>query len=231
MLRKIPLLLSFLILFPIVSCEEVGLTTEQVIAGLKDALRVGTENSVLTANKTDGYFNNLIQPGIKILFPQEAQFVQAAVSALPIIGQPLVDEFVLSLNRAAENAASQAKPIFLNAIVGITIEDAFSILKGSDDAATQYLKSKTFNQLKNAFKPDIENSLESVGANDAWNAIISKYNSLPLSEPVTTDLPEYTTTKALDGLFILVADEELKIRKDPAARITDILQTVFGEQD
>lgn len=231
MFKKLPLILSFLVLLPIVSCEEIGLTAEQVIAGLKEALTVGTENSVTSVNKIDGYFNNIARPGIKILFPEEAQIVEDVVSSIPLIGQPLVDNFVLNLNRAAEDAASFAKPIFINAITSITIEDAFGILKGTDDAATQYLKSKTFNELKNAFKPSIENSLESAGANDAWNEVISKYNSLPGSEPVTTDLPEYATTKALDGLFVLVADEELKIRNDPAARVSEILQTVFGEED
>jgi len=230
-MKKFIIIISLVFMLPIISCEEAGLTQEQVIAGLKEALNVGTDNSVAIANKNNGYYANPIRPGIKILFPEDALFVQTVVSAIPLIGQPLVDDLILNLNRAAENAAVKAKPIFLNAITGITIEDGFAILKGADDAATQYLKSKTYNALKTAFKPDIENSLNAVGATTAWDAVITKYNTIPGSQQVNTDLPEYTTGKALDGLFVLVADEEFKIRKDPAARVTDILQTVFGELD
>jgi hypothetical protein len=210
------------------SCQkDSGLTTEQIIEGLKEALRVGTENSVTSANQTDGYFGNQF---IKIPFPEDAQFVETAVSAVPLVGQGLVDDLILKLNRAAENAADKAKPILLNAITNITFADAMNILNGADDAATAYLKTNTYNELKAAFMPDISTSLNSVGASSAWTSVTSAYNNLPLHDPVNTDLPDYTTGKALDGLFVLVAQEEAKIRKDPAARVTDILQTVFGKQ-
>jgi hypothetical protein len=207
------------------SCQK-ELTNDQIIEGLKEALRVGSENSVASANKTDGYFANL---AIKIAFPEDAAFVESAVAAIPLIGQGLVDDVVLKINRAAEDAADEAKPILIDAITNITISDALNILNGANDAATQYLKTNTYTQLKAAFKPDISNSLNSVGAAQAWTAVTDKYNAIPFHEPVNTDLPDYTTGKALDGLFVLVAQEEAKIRTDPAARVTDILKTVFGQ--
>lgn len=209
------------------SCEqENGLTDEQIIEGLKEALKVGTDNSSNQAHQTDGYFGNL---NIKIPFPQEAQFVETAVSAIPLIGQPLVDDLILKINRAAEDAADEAKPIFINAIMNMTFTDALNILNGADDAATQFLKTNTYTPLKEAFKPDINASLTSVGAAQVWTDVTTAYNTyIPSPQPINTDLADYTTGKALDGLFYLVAIEEGKIRKDPAARISDILQTVFG---
>jgi hypothetical protein len=218
--------LFFVALFVIstLSCEEeTALTDEQIVAGLKEALRVGTENSVASANQTDGYFANL---AIKILFPEDAAFVKTALDAIGL--STITDELVLKLNRAAEDAADEAKPIFLDAITNMTILDALTILNGSNEAATQYLRANTYEQLKAAFKPDIENSLNSVGASQAWTTVTDAYNLVPGHQPVNTDLADYTTGKALDGLFILVAKEEEKIRLDPAARINEILQQVFG---
>lgn len=206
------------------SCqEENALTDEQIVAGLKEALKVGTENSVNSAHQTDGYFANL---AIKILFPEDAAFVKTALDAIGL--SAITDELVLKLNRAAEDAADKAKPIFIDAITNMTILDALTILNGNNDAATQYLKANTYEQLKAAFKPDIENSLNSVGAAQAWTTVIDAYNTIPLHQTVNTDLADYTTGKALDGLFVLVAKEEEKIRTDPAARINEILQQVFG---
>ena len=197
----------------------------QIISGLKEALQVGTNNSVLKANKTNGYFGD---NRIKIPFPKEADFVQKAVKSVPDVGPKLVDTLVLKLNRAAEKASVKAKPIFIDAITKMNISDGISILKGKNDAATQYLKKNTYNQLVAAFKPDIQKSLEDVGAQKVWQEIISKYNKIPFHKKINTDLAQYTTEKALDGLFVLIADEEAKIRKDPAAQVTDLLKSVFG---
>jgi hypothetical protein len=227
-MKALKYFLAMLILGISFSCQkDSGLTTEQIIEGLKEALRVGTENSVTSANQTDGYFGNL---EIKIPFPQDAQFVETAVAAIPVVGQTLIDQLILKVNRAAEDAADEAKHILLDAIVNITIEDAVNILNGADDAATQYLKTHTYDQLKAAFKPNINTSLNSVGAAQAWTSVTDAYNALPVHDPVNTDLADYATGKALDGLFVLVAKEEAKIRKDPGARVTDILKTVFGGQ-
>jgi hypothetical protein len=206
------------------SCQK-ELTDNEIVEGLKEALRVGTQNSVASANQTDGYLGNL---NIKIPFPEEAQFVATALSTIG--AQSLVDDLVLKINRAAEDAADEAKPIFINAITNITFADAMAILNGADDAATQYLKTNTFSELKAVFKPDINNSLTSVGAAQAWTTVTDAYNAIPFHQTVNTDLADYSTGKALDGLFYLVAEEETKIRKDPAARVTDILQRVFGDQ-
>lgn len=202
-----------------------GLTDSEIVEGLKDALIVGTTNSVLNANAKDGYFGNSL---IKIPFPPEAKFVMDAVAVVPG-GQIVIDEFVLKVNRAAENAAIKAKPIFINAITGMTITDAVNILKGSDNAATTYLQNNTSGQLKTAFRPDIQKSLEDVGAQQAWKAVTDIYNLNPFAKPVNTDLADYTTQRSLDGLFTLVAGEETKIRKDPAARVDEVLKKVFDQ--
>ncbi|MEI6766993.1 MAG: DUF4197 domain-containing protein [Bacteroidota bacterium] len=211
------------------SCQkDTGLTNEQIVAGLKEALKVGATNSTTQAHATDGYFLNSL---IKIPWPQDAEFVKVAVSAIPIIGQPLVDELVLKVNRAAEDAADKALPIFVDAITNINFSDALGILNGADDAATQYLKTNTSAGLKTAFKPNIQTSLTSVGAQQAWNNVTSTYNStIPSPQPINTDLADYTTGKAIDGLFVLVAKEEYKIRTDINARVSDILKQVFGNK-
>jgi hypothetical protein len=212
------------------SCEEITnitnnttLTDAEITQGLKEALRVGTDTSTANAHKTDGYFKNV---KIKIPFPPEAQYAETTLRS--VLGNSLVDEFVLKLNRAAEDAADDAKSIFINALTNMTIDDALNILKGSNNAATNYLRLKTFDSLRIIFKPQINGSLSSVGASQAWSSLTSTYNNIPFVTPINTDLSDYTTTKALDGLFILIADEELKIRTDPVARVTDILKKVFG---
>lgn len=224
-MKTLKILTVLALVFSFFSCNKSELSADEVIQGLKEALKVGTENSVNVADKTDGYFANAL---IKIVFPEEAQVVADVVSAIPIIGQGYIDQVVLKMNRAAENAADKAKPIFIDAILGINFTDAMSILQGPDDAATQYLKSATSAQLKTAFKPDIQTSLDQVGASSAWETVMTTYNSIQPGQPVNTDLADYTTGKAIDGLFVLLGQEEAKIRKDPAARITDILQRVFG---
>lgn len=216
-----------------VACEELdnGLTDEEVVAGLKEALRVGSDSSVTTAHQQDGYF---LHPVNKIPFPPESNNVMTTVSNITLLGQPVgqtaVDGFILKLNRAAEDAADEALPIYLNAITNMTVVDGMNILMGADNAATEYLKTNTYSDLKTAFRPDVENSLNTVGAQAAWEDVTTMYNTVS-SNPVNTDLADYTTGKALDGLFYLISEEELKIRKDPTARVTDILVKVFGELD
>jgi hypothetical protein len=232
-MKKFRLLLLLPVLAMAMGCEglESGLSDEEVVAGLKEALQVGADSSVTSAHKSDGYFRN---PDIKIPFPADAINVANTVSNIQLLGQPVgqvaVDGFILKLNRAAEDAADEAAPIFLNAITNMTIVDGMNILLGDDDAATQYLSTNTYTSLKTAFRPDIVNSLNTVGAQDAWAEVTTLYNTVS-SNPVNTDLADYATGKALDGLFHLIAGEELLIRKDPAARVTDLLQRVFAEQD
>ena len=153
------------------------------------------------------------------------------INQVPGVGPALIDEVVLKLNRAAENAAPEAKDILLNAILNITITDAINIVNGSNDAATVYLRNATHDDIADLFQPHIENSLETVGAQTAWGTLTTNYNSVApfIGQPqVNTDLADYTTNKALDGLFHLVAEEEGKIREDPLHRVSEILEQVFG---
>lgn len=199
------------------------LTNEEVISGLRDALTVGTNNSSAFASKLDGYYKN---PALFIPFPPEAQKVKDWASKMGMNKQ--VDEFVMTLNRSAEEAAKDAAPIFVNAIKGMSIGDGFAILKGADNAATQYLKDKTTAELRLKFTPVVQNAINKVQVTKYWNPIITNYNKVPFVEKQNPDLTAYVTDRAMEGLFKLIADEELKIRKDPAARVTDILKRVFG---
>jgi hypothetical protein len=214
------------------SCETLtdslntDLTDGEIAQGLREALRVGADTSTTKAHKLNGYYNNL---KIKIPFPPEAEKAETVLRSIGLNG--MVDTFVLKINRAAEDAADDAKDIFVNAIFSMSITDALSILKGADNAASMFLKTKTFDTLKSIFKPKINTSLSAVGATQAWSSVTSTYNAIPLVTPINTDLPEYASIKALDGLFVLIAEEELKIRKDPLARVTDILRKVFGTLD
>jgi hypothetical protein len=202
--------------------DDANLTTEQIVSGLKEALTVGTQNSTTHLSTVDGFFKNA---AIKILMPEEAKKVE---STLRNVGfGNVVDKAVLSMNRAAEDASKAATPIFINAIKQMTITDALGILKGGDFAATTYFKNKTTNALTNAFKPVINKALEDVDATKHWNDVFSVYNKFS-SQPVNTDLSAYVTGKAIDGIFHEVGLEEQKIRKNPAARVTDILKRVFG---
>ncbi|UII24394.1 DUF4197 domain-containing protein [Fulvivirga maritima] len=203
-----------------------GLTTDQVVAGLKEALIKGISNGSADASKIDGYFKN---PEIKIPFPPDVQKVETKLRQIGLGDE--VDKFVKQLNRGAEDAAKEAKPIFVTAIKSMTIQDAWNILKGDDDAATQYLKRVTSSQLKEKFKPVIKNSLDKVNATKYYSSIITTYNKIPLVDDVNPDLDDYATDKAIEGLFTLVADEEKKIREDPVARTSEILKKVFAAQD
>lgn len=199
-----------------------SLSEEEVGKGLKEALEKGVEKGVEQVAKPDGYFKD---PEIKIPLPNEAQTIESKLRAA---GQDkLVDDAIESMNRAAEDAASEAKPIFMAAIKGMTIEDAMKILKGEDNAATKYLDKSTRDELTAKFEPIIRASLDKVGATKHWNTMISAYNKLPFVSKMNPDLEKYVTEKAIDGLFVQIAKEEKEIREDPAARTSDLLKKVF----
>lgn len=205
------------------SNQGEGLTNNDIISGLREALKVGTNNSTASASKLDGFYKN---PLIKIPFPREVRDVESTLRGMGMDKE--VDKFVKTLNRAAEDAAKSAAPIFLNSIQHITINDGLTILRGGNDAATQFLKATSNAALIAAFKPIVQSSLNKVKITQYWNPLMSTYNKIPLVKKVNPDLNQYVTDKAIEGLFKLIAAEELKIRKDPAARINDILKSVFG---
>jgi hypothetical protein len=244
--------LSIAILITLTSCAELAkvaetygstmpatkpLTEQDVINGLKQALTVGTDTAVKHLAKVDGYFGNNLY---KILLPPEADVIVKNASKIPG-GQKLIDNVVLSINRSAEDAAKEASPIFVNAITSMSVQDAWGILRGSDNAATDYLKKTTSTQLFNLYNPKIEASLNKpmvagISANQSWKTLTDQWNTLannPIGKmagftPVTTDLDAYLTDKALNGLFLQIAEEEKQIRQDPVARVTDLLKRVFG---
>ena len=195
----------------------------EVANGLKEALIQGTTKGTTQASQTNGYYGNSL---IRIPFPPEIKKVETTLRNVGM-GQE-VDKFVLSLNRAAEDAAISAKPIFISAIKSLTIKDVWNILTGEKDAATQYLKRTTSSQLTTAFKPIIQKSLDKVNATKYYGTIIMSYNKIPLVQKVNPDLNAYATDKAITGLFTLVAQEEANIRENPIARTTDLLKRVFG---
>jgi hypothetical protein len=206
-----------------------GLSSDDVVNGLKEALKVGSNNSGSKASQVDGFFKDSL---IKIPFPPDAQKVKDY--AIKAGQQKQVDDFVLSINRAAEKAAVKAAPIFLDAITSMTIDDGMNILKGANDAATQYMKSKTSQQLHDIFLPIVKDAIASVNVTKYWTPLADAYNATTMftgNSKVNTDLNEYVTQMALKGMFTLLAQEELKIRKDPVARVSDILKKVFGSLD
>lgn len=213
-----------------------GLSNEEVIAGLREALNVGTDTSVRVLNKVDGYFRD---EAVKILLPPEAVEVYNNITRIPG-GQALLDNTILAMNRAAEDAASEAKPIFINAITGITIGDGFSILNGPDTAATSYLRGKTYDSLYLRFQPKINTSLSKplvlgLSAESTYATLINAYNNASLNGLLwdkieTNSLSAHVTRKGLDGVFLKVADQEKKIRLDPLAQVTDLLKKVFGKK-
>jgi hypothetical protein len=200
-----------------------GLDEKTVIAGLKEALEIGTKNSVNIVSKEDGYFKNL---EIKIPLPEDLEKVAKTVRDIGLGSQ--VDKFIKTMNRAAEQAAPKAVDIFVDAISKMTIQDALDILHGDDDAATRYFERHTRSKLYNIFRPIVKKVLDDVGVTSLFKTIMDAYNNLPYTKRVSFDLDDYVTNKALDGLFYMVAQEEKKIRKDPAARVTELLRKVFG---
>ncbi len=201
-----------------------ALSEEEVGKGLKEALNKGVEKGVAQLSKADGYFKDA---EIKIPMPEKAKNVEERLRKL---GQgKKVDDAILSMNRAAEDAANAAKPLFVAAIKNMSITDAMSILKGEKNAATEYLKKSTSAALTEKFQPIIKVSLDKVGATKHWETVFVTYNKLPMVEKVNPNLEEYVTEKAIYGLFVQVAKEELQIRENPAARVTDLLKKVFGK--
>ncbi|MDR2836288.1 MAG: DUF4197 domain-containing protein [Bacteroidales bacterium] len=203
------------------------LSQTDIANGLKSALNVGTGNSVNLVSALNGYYGNSL---IKIPFPKEAQAVKDMCDKVPALKTQMT-QFEEKLNRAAEDAAKGAKDVFISAITQMTISDAISILKGQDNAATEFLKKTTYNTLYQKFLPIVKQSTEKVMLAKYWTPIADKYNStaaLVTGKKVTVDLNDYVTNKALDGLFIMLAKEEEKIRVNPTARVNDILKRVFG---
>jgi hypothetical protein len=206
-----------------ISTQTGGLSESDAASGIKEALSKGAVNGVKLTSVKDGYLGNA---EIKIPFPQEAKNIEEKLRAIGL-GKK-VDELIVSLNRAAEDAAKEAQPIFLAAIKNMTVTDAINIVKGNNDAATRYLDRTTSPELKATFQPDIKASLDKVNATQQWAFLINAYNKIPFVKKMNPDLPAYVTDKAIEGLFVMIAKEELKIRKDPMARTSEILKKVFG---
>ncbi|MDQ1088952.1 MULTISPECIES: DUF4197 domain-containing protein [unclassified Siphonobacter] len=208
------------------SSSATGLGSDEIAKGLKEALTVGIRNGSDQASKTDGFFKNSL---IKILLPPEIQKAESTLRRIGLGKQ--VDQFVLTLNRGAEDASKKAFPIFVDAITKMTIPDAINILKGEKNAATEYLKRTSFDALYKEFSPVIQTSIEKTQATKYYGTIVTSYNKLPLvPQKLNPDLNDYATRKAIDGLFKLVEQEEAKIRENPQARVTDLLKKVFGQQ-
>jgi len=242
------LLIALLIVFAgcaelmnvIQSPVNVPLTEEEVVSGLKEALALGAKTSAERLSLENGYYGD---EAIRILLPDEAKIIVDNVSRIPG-GEQLVEDVILRINRAAEDAAKEAAPIFVNSITQMTIRDAFNILKGADNAATSYLRATTFEQLYSLYQPKIRISTEkkligNISTKDSWSTLTGKWNSLASSvagkvaglKPVSTDLDDFLTREALNGLFSRVEIEELKIRKEVSARVTPLLKRVFGSLD
>jgi hypothetical protein len=202
-----------------------SVSTEEVAQGLKEALTNGVSKGSDLVSQVDGYFKN---PEIKIPFPPEVKQVESRLRQVGLGSE--VDRFILTLNRGAEDAAKEAKPIFVEAVRQMTIQDAWAILKGERDAATQYLKKSTSALLKVKFKPIIQNSLNKVNATKYYGDLVNSYNKIPLVQKVNPDLDEYATDKAIEGLFVMIAKEEKNIRENPVARTSELLKKVFGAQ-
>jgi hypothetical protein len=243
--KLIPLFLTFLF----AGCAELTqiaqqtlnenrpLTTSEIAAGLKEALIVGTNKSADILGVTDGYYKDQM---VKILLPPEADMIVNNLNKIPG-GNQLVEDVLLRINRAAEDAAKEAKPIFVNSIKSMTITDAVNILRGSDNAATEYLHKTTYDNLYELYRPKIKASVDKklvgdVSTGQSWDLLTGKWNNIANStvgqiagfKPVTVSLDDYLTQKALDGLFLKIAEEEKQIRENPAARINDLLKRVFG---
>lgn len=208
------------------SASKPSLTNDEVIAGLKEALNVGIKNSVDLTSVTDGFLGNA---DIRLPFPEDAMKVKQKALDWGLDGQ--VEKFETTLNRAAEEATKEALPIFKDAILNMSISDGFGILNGGEGAATKFLKDKTTSQLVTAFSPKVEAAISKVKLTEYWEPIINKYNgamTLTGGEKLNPDLNQYVTERAISGLFFMVEKEENKIRKDPVARVSELLQKVFG---
>ena len=201
------------------SSNKPSLTNDEVVAGLREALQIGIKNSVNLTSVTDGFLKN---NEIRLPFPSDAQKVKDKALEWKLDGQ--VEKFETTLNRAAEEASKEALPIFADAIKNMSVQDGFSILNGGDGAATKFLKDNTSAKLVSAFSPKVKEATSKVKLTEYWNPIISRYNNamtLTGGQKLNPDLDAYITQKAIDGLFLMVSKEENKIRKDPAAQVTE----------
>ncbi len=231
------ILLCFLV-FQFFGCAELqqvvnqlpqgtpGIGNAEIAQGLREALNFGIEKQVNKLTAKDGFFKNDL---VKILLPDELKKVDKTLRDVGL--GKLADEGLRILNRAAEDAVKEATPIFIDAVKGITFNDAKQILLGNDGAATSYLEGSTRSKLNAKFTPIIKNSFSKVGADKIWENIITKYNNLPLTNDVNPDLTDYTTEEALDGVFTMIAVEEKEIRTKISSRTTDLLRKVFALQD
>ncbi|MDO6493032.1 MULTISPECIES: DUF4197 domain-containing protein [unclassified Cellulophaga] len=231
------LLLLFAI-FSLVSCAELQqvvnqlpqsgavLSNQEIANGLTAALNQGVQKQVSKLTLKDGYYKNEL---VKILLPEELQKVDNTLRKIGLGN--LADEGLKAINRAAEDAVGEATPIFVNAITNMSFTDAKNILVGSDNAATQYLTTNTETALYNKFNPVIKSSFSKVGADKIWTQLITKYNNIPLVQPVNPDLTDYVTQQALEGVFTMIAVEEKEIRNKVSSRSTDLLKKVFALQD
>lgn len=204
---------------------EKGLSEDEIVKGLKQALEIGTDNAVQTVSQTNGYFKN---PKIRIPLPENVKNVEKILRATGFGGQ--LDEFELSMNRAAERAAPEAKTIFWDAIKQMSFADGRQILDSADDAATRYFEDKTSDRLQKIFKPITHQAMSEVGVTRSYQSLDAKIRTIPYADQMSFDLDQYVTDKALSGLFVMLAEEEKKIRQDPAARVTDLLKKVFANQ-
>lgn len=234
MIRKF---LAFILFFNLTACSELQnvvnqlpqgsvLSNADIAAGLREALDFGIEKQVSKLTQKDGFYKNEL---VKILLPEELQKVDKGLRDIGL--SSLADEGLKVLNRAAEDAVKEATPIFVNAVKDITFSDAKNILLGHDDAATQYLTSKTQAALYDKFHPVINNSFSKVGADQIWANLINKYNAIPFTTDVNPDLTNYVTTEALKGVYTMIAVEEKEIRDKVSSRSTDLLKKVFALQD
>ncbi|WP_044118024.1 DUF4197 domain-containing protein [Alkaliflexus imshenetskii] len=216
------------------------LTETEVVSGLKEALKVGTDSAARRLSRINGYYGDEM---IRILLPPEAAVITENIHRIPG-GEKMLQDLIIRINRSAEDAAKEVTPIFVNAITRMTIRDGFNILKGDKNAATQYLKANTYEQLKNLYQPKIKTSLDKalvagISTNESWETLTSQWNRLAGSmagqiaglNKVEVELESYLTQRALDGLFVKLALEESKIRTDPMARVNDILKRVFGSKE
>ncbi|MBI2723295.1 MAG: DUF4197 domain-containing protein [Bacteroidetes bacterium] len=200
-----------------------SLTNEEVIKALKEALSIGTNNSAGIASKADGYLKN---PRLFIPWPAEAQ--EMKIKLLKMGFKKKIEDFETSLNRAAEEAAKSSASVFIDAITNMSVQDGFAILKSNDTAATNYLRKTTYTPLEGKFMPTVKEAINKVKVTSYWNPLVTAYNKMPGVKKQNPDLDKYVTNKAINGLMLLISDEEIKIRKDPVARVTDLLKKVFG---
>lgn len=203
--------------------EQAGLSQSDIVDGLKEALEVGTGNTVQALSKVNSYFHN---PKLKIPLPESIKKYEKILRSTGFGSQ--VDAFERSMNRAAEIAAPQAQALFVDSIKAMTFSDARTILEGDDDAATRYFKGKTSNRLQSLFNPIVHQAMEKVGVTRSYTSLSGKIKALPFADDYVVDLDAYVTQKAVDGIFVRLAEEEAKIRNDPAARVTELLKKVFG---